>query len=150
MLSSLFLFPCFPMLFFSTPVNYLAVLVAMIGAMVVGAIWYSPSVFGTAWMKLSGITPDPTKKEGMMKAMIVAALSNLVLACTLAHVFVFFGVQTLFIGLEVAFFLWLGFAAAIRLVHHVFEGKPFQLYLLNTAYDLLVMLVMGTVLSLWK
>ena len=90
------------MLFLSVPVNYLAVLVATIAAMIVGAIWYSPSVFGTAWMKLSGITPDPTKKKGMTKPLILAGLSNLVLACTLAHVFVLLGVQTLAMGLEVA------------------------------------------------
>ena len=36
-------------------VNYLAVLVAAIINMVIGSIWYSPSMgFGKSWMKYSG------------------------------------------------------------------------------------------------
>ena len=43
-------------------VNYLAVLVAAIVNMVVGALWYSPLLFGKAWMKLTGFNKKQLKK----------------------------------------------------------------------------------------
>ena len=32
-------------------INFLAILVASLSTMVIGAIWYNPKVFGTIWMK---------------------------------------------------------------------------------------------------
>ena len=37
-------------------INWLAVLVAGISAFVVGGIWYSPALFGKAWMPASAGT----------------------------------------------------------------------------------------------
>ena len=48
-------------------INWLAVLVAGISAFVVGGIWYSPGLFGKAWMKQNSLTEDesnnPVKEE---------------------------------------------------------------------------------------
>lgn len=35
-------------------------------SLVVGFIWYHPKVFGTAWMNITGITPDPAKRGNML------------------------------------------------------------------------------------
>ena len=37
-------------------INWLAILVAAISAFVVGGIWYSPLMFGNAWMKDNNLT----------------------------------------------------------------------------------------------
>lgn len=42
-------------------VNYLAVLVAALSTLLVGFIWYHPSVFGTIWMRESKLTQDDLK-----------------------------------------------------------------------------------------
>ena len=43
-------------------INYLAVLAAAFGAFIVGGLWYSPLLFGRAYLALRGIGPDaPTK-----------------------------------------------------------------------------------------
>lgn len=39
-------------------INYLAVVVAAVVSMGLGAFWYSPLGFGKMWMNLSGITPQ--------------------------------------------------------------------------------------------
>ena len=36
-------------------INYIAVVLATLSSMVVGAIWYAPRVFGSYWMKQAGI-----------------------------------------------------------------------------------------------
>ena len=38
-------------------INYLAVILATIAAVVVGFVWYSPALFGNQWAKLRGMDP---------------------------------------------------------------------------------------------
>lgn len=40
------------------PLNILAALGASFVGLLVGFVWYHPKVFGTAWMKESGVSPD--------------------------------------------------------------------------------------------
>lgn len=43
-------------------INYWAVLVVMVSSMIVGSVWYMPSVFGRRWAKLAGVDiADPKK-----------------------------------------------------------------------------------------
>ena len=39
-------------------INWIAVLVAGISSFGLGAIWYSPKLFGNAWMKDNGLTEE--------------------------------------------------------------------------------------------
>jgi hypothetical protein len=39
-------------------VNYWAIVVVAIAAFVMGAIWYSPLLFGKAYMEVRGMNPD--------------------------------------------------------------------------------------------
>ena len=64
--------------------NLLAVLVATLVPMVIGFIWYNPKVFGTAWMKASGMTEEKAKN----------AHTGLVFGLTFVFSFIFaFGLQ---------------------------------------------------------
>ena len=45
-------------------INWWAVLVAGISAFVVGGVWYSPGLFGRAWMKDNNFTEEQIKKGG--------------------------------------------------------------------------------------
>jgi hypothetical protein len=46
-------------------INFLALLVASISTLMVGFIWYNPKVFGTIWMKESGMTEEKMKGANM-------------------------------------------------------------------------------------
>ncbi|HEX9979745.1 MAG TPA: DUF1761 domain-containing protein [Flavobacterium sp.] len=46
-------------------INFLAILVAALSTLVVGFIWYNPKVFGTIWMRESGITQEDTAGANM-------------------------------------------------------------------------------------
>ena len=39
-------------------INFLAILLAALSTLVVGFIWYNPKVFGTIWMKETGVNPE--------------------------------------------------------------------------------------------
>ena len=47
-------------------INFLALLLAALSTLVVGFIWYNPKVFGTIWMKETGINPEEGKKPNMI------------------------------------------------------------------------------------
>ena len=66
--------------------NFLAVLAAAVSAMVVGFIWYSPKVFGTAWMQASGMTEEKIKGGNMAKIFGMAFVFALMLAFTMPSI----------------------------------------------------------------
>lgn len=45
--------------------NFSIVFAATAIPLIIGFIWYHPKVFGTAWMKATGMTPENAKKSNM-------------------------------------------------------------------------------------
>ena len=63
-------------------VNYWAVLVATFAAMVIGWIWYTPGVFGNAWMKVANVDREKMQKghTPMLLMVVVAFITAYVMA----------------------------------------------------------------------
>lgn len=47
--------------------NWIAIFVSALATLVVGFIWYHPKVFGTVWMKETGLTEEELQKGNMLK-----------------------------------------------------------------------------------
>jgi len=47
-------------------INFIALLAAAASTMVIGFIWYNPKVFGTIWMKETGMTEEKMKGINMV------------------------------------------------------------------------------------
>lgn len=47
--------------------NWIAILLSALTTLVVGFVWYHPKVFGTAWMKETGLTQEELSKGNMVK-----------------------------------------------------------------------------------
>ena len=60
--------------------NWLAILVSALIPLIIGAIWYHPKVFGTAWMHATGITEDKIKSMSPAKAYVAAVLLSVILS----------------------------------------------------------------------
>lgn len=137
------------------PINYLAVLVSAIAAVVIGALWYGP-VFGKPWMKMMGF--DMAAMKGMkmtpIGAMIGGFITSLLMAYVLSHIYVFastyMGTAGVMGGLSSGFWIWLGFAVPMTGASYLFEGKPLKLWVLNAAYYLVVLLAMGAIIGAWQ
>lgn len=137
----------------SVNVNELAVLAAAIVSMVIGALWYSPLLFGKAWMKLMGFSAkdmEKAKKKGMGKLYFYNFIAALVLACVLAWFIGVSGASGLSEGIIVAFWVWLGFIVSILIGGVLWEGRPFSLFLINISYWLVNLLANGIILAVWK
>lgn len=63
--------------------NPIALLLAAISALVVGFVWYNPKVFGTIWMKETGLTEESMKGANMAKIFVLAFIFAFLLAMTM-------------------------------------------------------------------
>lgn len=68
--------------------NWWQILVAAISYFALGAIWFNPKVFGTAWAKAHGMEMDPEKRKevNMGKLMGTAFLIALLIVIIIAKV----------------------------------------------------------------
>lgn len=128
--------------------NILPVIVSAIIYFVIGAIWYSPKVFGKKWMELSNIKCEECK--GMCQAYVGAFIIGLVISAVLAHFVHATHATTAFEGAKVGFFAWLGFGATIPFSAVLWERKPLNLYLIHTSCLLVAFLAIGALLAFWQ
>lgn len=61
-------------------INWLAMLVATLVTLPVGFIWYNKKVFGTVWMRESGVTEESAKNANMLKVFGLTLLFSFMLA----------------------------------------------------------------------
>jgi hypothetical protein len=59
--------------------NWIAVFVSALATLVVGFIWYNPKVFGTVWMKETGLTQDELAKGNMLKIFGITYIFSLMI-----------------------------------------------------------------------
>jgi Protein of unknown function (DUF1761) len=130
-------------------INYLAVVVAALANYIIGAIWYG-AIFGEAWKKMSGITDMKPTPQNIVLGMVSALVMSYVLAHAIVFASAYMKASGVSAGLTGGFFNWLGFIATVTLGGVIYEKRPWKLWLLNNAYWLISLLVMGTILSMWK
>ena len=139
-------------------INYWAVVVAALAAMVLGALWYSPLLFGTQWMRLMKIDAkkmaqmksDPVMKKKVNQSYALMFLGVLVTSFVLAHFVNYVQAITIVDGLLLGFWVWLGFMAPLLLGGVLWEEKPWALYFLNVSYQLVMLLIVAVILTVWR
>lgn len=128
--------------------SLLGVLIAGIVSMSIGALWYSPVLFGNIWMKLTGFDKkkmEEAKKKGMVKPYLISFIGTLVMVYILGYLM---GVTSISFVL-LAVLIWFGFMATVALNAVLWEGKSFKLYLINVLHHLVALLAAGVILSLF-
>jgi hypothetical protein len=133
----------------NVPVNYLAVVVAAAVNYVIGALWYGV-IFKNAWQKLSGVSEMKVTVLSVILGIVGALLTSYVLQHALFFANEYLKTSGVGGGLMVGFFNWIGFIAPVTIGVVTYEKKPFALWVLNNAYWLISLLVMGIILSVWQ
>jgi Protein of unknown function (DUF1761) len=139
-------------------INWLAVLVAGISSFVVGGIWYSPGLFGKAWMKANNLTEDDVKKGNKGKIFGWTLIFSLLMAANLG----------MFLAdppsscpadcvtrADIGWGATAGFLAGIWTfsaisIHSLFELKPWRLILINGFYSIVALTLMGAIIGVWR
>ena len=115
------------------PINWFAILAAVIIKQAIGAFWYSPALFGPLWCKLADVS-EAEMKAGLTKALIPDVIGSALMAFVLVHAVHYAGAQNWAQEQQSVFFNWLGFVAVATPGSVTFEKRPLQLYLINNAY----------------
>jgi len=131
-------------------VTFFPILVAGIVAMAIAYLWYHPKVFGSAWMRMVGITPESVEsgKNKMLLIVVVAILANMLVAYVMNYFGRAWGIFDVFGAVELGFWSWLGFVAPTMLGMVLWEHKSFKLYLINTLYWLVAFIAIAITLVL--
>lgn len=135
-----------------TDISYFSVLIAGIVGMVIGALWYSPLLFGNLWIALMGFTEKDitaAKNKNMTLQYALQFVALLVVAYVLSLLIASLGINTIPAVFQLAFWLWLGFQATLELSAVLWGGKSWSLFLLNSAHNLVVLAFMSWVLFLF-
>ena len=140
-------------------INYLAVIASALSSIVIGSIWYGP-LFGTTFMKGVGMDKwDEAKQTAMKKAMpltyVKQLIMSLLMAFVVAHLLGAFEVlypneTSALTGLHGAFWLWLGVAVPVRYGESLWNGQEFKYTAIDLGYWLVLLMVYGVILSVWR
>lgn len=132
-------------------VNLLAVLVAGIVPMIIGALWYGP-VFGKRWMALMETTPEeiqegfnPLRTYGA--SFVLALVTAFVLAQLIAEVAPSGG--SAMVGVHVALMALIAFVLPVAQQSVSFEKRKPGLAWLNVGYNGVALLGQAVVIALW-
>ncbi|EKD91033.1 MAG: hypothetical protein ACD_30C00049G0001 [uncultured bacterium] len=137
-------------------VNYISVLAAAIAYMVLGFLWYSPSLLGKPWMKLRGLNSSELKAEQAKMGPLygLTFVVSLLTAYILYHVMImsmaFFGTDRVTTGLTSGFWMWLGFVMPTQTGNAIFGSdnkNKWQLLGIDTSYQLVGLMLMGLVMG---
>jgi hypothetical protein len=131
-------------------INWLAVALATISSMVVGAVFYARKVFGDRWMRLAKIDPETVGRNAVLPLVItfvVSFITAAVLAGSVALAQDFYGGNFLLNAVITALILWSGFTAARLITHDLFERRPGSLTVLNLAHELITIVVMALIIG---
>jgi Protein of unknown function (DUF1761) len=129
------------------PINYWAVLAAGLSSMILGALWYSPMLFGASWMRESGMTQDKARSANMAKTMGMAFLLSVIGAGVFA---MFLGpTATPIFGISVGFAAGLCWVAGSYGINYLFEQRSLRLFLINGGYHTIQYTLIGLILGVW-
>lgn len=126
-------------------IHWVALTTSILIYMVVGALWYSPFLFGETWLNALGFRPEKMKPEG--KVWVGAVLNAFLTAAGLETFIYLLGVKHGLGGMEIGFYAWLGFTVPAHFAPVLWEGRPFKVFLIHAGCMLVTLLSMGFVLG---
>ncbi|MGQ2982169.1 DUF1761 domain-containing protein [Flavobacterium sp.] len=157
--------------------NFPAILVATIVTLPIGFIWYHKSVFGTVWMRETGVTEESARKANMLKVFGLTLIFSFMLAFILPTLVIHqIGALQLTGGdlteVKPSYTAFMadyahnfrtfkhgalhGFMAGLFIIlpsigiNAQFEGKGWKYILINAGYFIVCLTIMGGILCAWE
>ena len=135
----------------ASTINWLAVLVAGISAFVVGGIWYSPALFGKAWMKENNLSLEEIQKGNKAKIFGWSFILTLICAVNLAMFLTDSPLQKTDVSWGATAGLLTGiWVFCFVAIHGLFEHRSWKLIFINGGYSIAALVLMGAIIGLWR
>ena len=129
-------------------INWLAIAVAGISAFVLGGVWYSPALFGKAWMKENNMTVEDVQKGNKAKIFGWSFILSLLIAVNLA---MFLNDPKINLEMGIIYGLLTGvwIFCGIAIVA-LFEHRSARYIFVNGGYMLVALGLMGAIIGAWR
>jgi len=133
-------------------VRIFPVLVSAIAVFVLGALWYSPFLFGRAWVKAHGFTEETITRmrASAGRAYAVSFVCYLIMALAMSILIGRMDVRMLVGGVKLGAVLGIGFAAPLALTASMFSEKRLSAWLIDAGYQITYLILMGVILVAWR
>jgi hypothetical protein len=124
--------------------SWIGILICGVASMALGALWYSPMLFGKAWQEGAGLSDEALARGNM------ALIYGLAFALSIAAAAVF----ALLMGHRHGLLPWTAAGAAAGAlvaaafgINYLFERRPLRLWLINGGYHLVQFALFGLILA---
>lgn len=122
-----------------------AVLVAAGVCFVIGGLWFSPLLFGQAWLEELRVTGEPSRALGALLAVPASLLGAFGLGVIVASAHI----TDVPKALTLAILVWVCFVAGLELPALSLERSP-RRFAIGAGHKLVVLAAMATVFELWN
>ncbi len=131
-------------------INLWAVITAAVVAFVLGALWYSPLLFGRVYVDVRAVTPAMASMRPPAWEFVGEFAKNLVVAFVIAYFVVRLGVGDWKGALQLGLWIWVGFQAMLLMGAVLHEHMPWMLYAIHAGDALVKTLLMTGILGIWR
>lgn len=130
-------------------INYFAVLAAALSTFVLGGLWYSPMLFGKAWMRVNNFTDSDLQTFSKARMFGWSFVFSLIMALNLA---MFLGSPNtdLTWGMAAGALAGLGWVAMSIAIIGLFENKSWKYIAINGSYMTVAFVIMGAIIGAWR
>ncbi len=127
-------------------VNYLAIIVAAIAAVVIGIVYYGVLGVGDRQSRMLGASPTRPGPVQGATGLIVGLVNAWVIAVLALNL----GAASLSDAILLGALVWLGFGATFNAAQVAFERRPWSVWGLQAIHDLFVEIVVAAIVTLWR
>jgi uncharacterized protein DUF1761 len=130
-------------------INYLAVLAAAVSTFILGGLWYSPLLFGKAWLRANNFSEEDVQKFSKARMFGWSFLFALVMSMNLA-MFLAAPDTNVAWGLAAGALTGFGWVAMAIAIVAVFENRSWRYILINGGYMTVAFVLMGAIIGVWR
>lgn len=133
-----------------TEINYVLILAATVAQFILGAVWYSPLLFGRWWMQIMECDNMPKEElQKMQKAMMPYYGLQFFLTLFTTFAFANFMVYASALGIyHTAFWIWIGFMVPLQISSVVWANTK-QKFWAKQIFVMVTMQLVGIMLAAW-
>jgi len=131
------------------PINYFAVLAAAVSTFVLGGLWYSPLLFGKAWMRANNFSDADVQTFSKARMFGWSIIFSLVMALNLA-MFLAAPDTNASWGATAGALAGLGWVAMSIAIIGLFENKSWGYIAINGGYVTVAFTIMGLIIGAWR
>jgi len=130
-------------------INYFAVLAAALSTFVLGGLWYSPLLFGKAWMRVNNFSEADVATFSKARMFGWSFVFALVMSLNLSMFLAAPGTNVSW-GIAAGALAGIGWVAMAVAIIGVFENKSWAYIAINGGYMILAFVGMGAILGAWR